>query len=94
MEMTYDWIVFSSAQFKQKIRETILCNENRELIWDDMVLISFNHETQYATVKPLSSTSPFHYKIIPKMISYKAVISIMDKNFDNINDTDIILLDE
>lgn len=94
MEMTYDWIVFSSEQFKQKVREAISCNENREATWDNMVLISFNHETQYATVKPLSATSPFHYKIFPKMISYKAVISIMDKNFDNISESDIILLDE
>ena len=94
MEMTYDWIVFSSEEFKQKVREAISCNENLELTWNNMVLISFNHETQCATVKPLSATSPFHYKIIPKMISYKAVISIMDNNFDNITDSDIILLDE
>ena len=33
-------------------------------------------------------------KIFPKMISYKAVIGIMDKKFDNITDSDIILLDE
>lgn len=59
-----------------------------------MVLISFNYETQYVTVKPLSATSPFHFKIFPKMISYKAVIGIMDKKFDNITDSDIILLDE
>lgn len=94
MEMTYDQIVLSNAEFKQKVREAISCKENRELTWDNMVLISFNYETQYVTVKPLSATSPFHFKIFPKMISYKAVIGIMDKKFDNITDSDIILLDE
>ena len=41
-------------------------------------------------VKPLSENSPFHYKVVPKAISYTAVIKMLNKNWADICDGEIM----
>ena len=94
MEMTYDWIVFSSEEFKKEIRKAVASNESTELVWQNRFRISFDPPTKYAHVRPYSPTSEFHYKIIPTKFSYNAVMKIPEKVFDNLTSSDIIRLDE
>ena len=94
MEMTYDWIVFSSEEFKKEIRKAVASNENTESVWQNRFRISFDPPTKYAYVRPYSPTSEFHYKIIPTKFSYNAVMKLLEKDFDNLTSSDIIRLDD
>ena len=51
MEMTYDWIVFSSEEFKKEIRKAVASNENTELVWQNRFRISFDPRQRTRPVK-------------------------------------------
>lgn len=50
----------------------------------------FNGNTEKVRIEPLSENSPFHYKIIPAEIKYETLTELLNGNFDNLNDEDII----
>ena len=96
MEKTYDWIIrsWNDKTLEQKIRSVISDNKNIELTIDQIFRLNFDYQNQSVTVRPFSDTSYFHCKIIPKRITYSAVLKLLDKNFDDISEDDIVEIHE
>ena len=69
-------------------------NKNIELTIDQIFRLNFDCQNQSVTVRPFSDTSYFHCKIIPKRITYSAVLKLLDKNFDDISEDDIVEIHE
>lgn len=96
MEMTYDWIIraWHDDKLANQIKNILSDKKNIEITIDDMFSLVFDADSQTVIVRPFSDTSDFHWKIIPKQIKYRAVLDLLNKNFDNIQDSDIIEIKE
>ena len=95
MEMTYDWLnhARNNPELKQKIKDIINSCQNTELTYQNMYRITFENTSQSVIVRPFSETSDFHYKIFNTRITYRAVLKLIDGNFEDILSSDITRLD-
>lgn len=83
MIMTYDFIFYAKrdSQFMQQIRECIISRRDTELC-TEIHRLHFYGKQQLVIVKPLSNTSPFHEKVIPKTIDYQDLTRMLDGHWD------------
>lgn len=83
MIMTYDFIFYAQRdpQFMQQIRECIISRIDTELC-TKIHRLHFYGKPQLVIVKPLSTTSPFHEKVIPKTIDYQNLTRMLDGQWD------------
>ena len=91
MIMTYDWMIYAQNHppFKKQIEDLIASGNDGELTSRDMHRIKFEAGTQTVVVTPYSKTSDFHRKIIPKRISYRAILQIINGNWNDLREVDI-----
>lgn len=96
MEMTYDWIMraWHDDELANQIKSIVSDKENIELTIDEIFRLVFDADNRVVIVRPFSDTSDFHWKIIPKQIKYRAALDLLNKNFDNIQDGDIVEIKE
>lgn len=85
MIMTYDFIFYArrDEKFMQQIRECIISRTDIELC-TEIHRLHFYGKRQLVIVKPLSKTSKFHEKIIPKIIDYHTLTRMLDGHWDEI----------
>lgn len=88
--MTYDFILTAkhNKDFRSQIDKAILSDLNSE-ICTDIHRLTFFPKSQAVIVTPKSDTSAFRNKIIPKKITYKGLMKMLDGNWDNIAPGDI-----
>lgn len=94
MIKTYDFIFYArrNPQFMQQIRECIIGRTDRELC-TKIHRLYFYEKQQLVIVKPLSSTSQFHEKVVPKIIDFQTLTNMLDGHWDEI-EYDRIKFDE
>ena len=81
------------AQRDSKLMEAIhnaLASQENTVVCTDMHRISFLGFKQTAIVEALSDNSPFSYKIVPKAIKFSAVIKMLNGEWEDICEGDII----
>ena len=85
MIMTYDFIFYAQRdeKFMRQIRECIASRTDRE-ICTEIHQLHFYGKQQLVIVKPLSKTSKFHEKVIPKIIDYQTLTRMLDGHWDEI----------
>lgn len=91
MIMTYDWLSYAQnhLEFKKQIEDAIFCGEDCELTLEEIYRIKFDSKTQSVVVEPFSENSNFHWKIVPKRITYRAVLQMMSGDWNNLSEEDI-----
>lgn len=90
MLKTFDFI-FTAKQdknFRVKIDTAISSNMNYKICTDIHRLV-FSSKSQTVAVTDKSTTSPFNKKIVPKRITYQALIKMLDGNWTSIASNDI-----
>lgn len=92
MIMTYDWIIMATRnkKWKEEIEKALASDRDQELIYLDMLRIKFDAQIKRVTVQAFSEDSPFHWKVIPKQMTYHFVQETINGNWDAINENDII----
>lgn len=83
---TYDWIFYAyrHPDYKRQIEEILFSGKDCELAYEDMCRMRFDHATECVTVTAFSTDSPFQKKIWPKVISYSAILKIMNGDLDSL----------
>lgn len=91
MTMTYDFIPKARRDkaFLKQLKKALF-SQSESIIFTDIHKLSFYPDKQAVTVEPKSDTSDFKEKIVPKEISYQAVLHMLDGEWDKINPNDII----
>lgn len=69
--------------------EQIISSNVDKVVCTDIHKLSFSASEQAAAVEPLSNSSPFCHKIIPKKIKYSAIIKMLNNDWDNIGKDEI-----
>lgn len=90
MIMTYDFILTAKRNkiFRSQIEEVVLSNSNNE-ICTDICRLTFFPESQMVTVTARSNANTFKHKIIPKKITYQALMKMLNGEWDSIDPGDI-----
>ncbi len=91
MIMTFDFVL--DAQKNRELMSQLLnyMEQNTDrVINTNTCKIIFRADSQKADILPLSETSPFHCKIVPKQITYSALHKMLNGDFDHFEDGDII----
>lgn len=91
MLRTYDFIIMARRDEMQfgKI-ENALLNSVDEVIYTDMHKLSFMASKELLLVEAQSEDSPFHHKIVPKMIKYSAVRKMLNGSWEDISEGEIL----
>ena len=79
MIMTYDFLRYAekSSEFKNQIKWCI-ADENGSELHTEIHKLRFDGKAQMLVVEPLSQTSPFKEKIVPKAIPYDVLEKLLD----------------
>ena len=90
MIMTYDFILTAkyNKEFRVQLDNAILSDLNSE-ICTDIHRLTFLPKSQVVIVTAKSNTTPFRNKIIPKKITYQALMKMLDGNWNEIAPGDI-----
>ncbi|MBQ8568292.1 MAG: hypothetical protein IJ446_03650 [Oscillospiraceae bacterium] len=90
MMMTFDFALMAQrdAELMKAITDAMSSPKN-EVVCTDIHKLSFFPSKKTVVVTALSETSPFHYKVVPKEISYSAVIKMLNKNWNDICEDEI-----
>lgn len=88
--MTYDFILTAkrNEKFRSQIDEALLNNLESE-ICTDIHKLSFLPKSQTVIITARSDTSAFKEKIVPKKITYQALMKMLDGEWDRIAPDDI-----
>lgn len=88
--MTYDFILKAQhdKNFMKKIRNAISSELDKE-ICTDIHRLRFFGEKKVVIVEPYSENSDFNWKIIPKEITYSAILKMIEGDWDGIGSEDI-----
>lgn len=88
--MTYDFILKAQhdKEFMQEIHNAISSGLDSE-ICTDIHRLRFYGEKKVVIVEPYSENSDFNWKIIPKEITYQAILKMLDGDRDSIGSDDI-----
>ena len=91
MIMTYDFalIAHRDSELMKAINDAMVSQNDQE-VCTDIHRLSFVSSEKVVIVKPLSENSPFHYKVVPKVITYTAVIKMLNNNWADICDGEIM----
>lgn len=91
MIMTYDFALLARRDAKlMKAIKDALASQNNEVVCTDIHKLSFFPSKKTVIVNALSESSPFHCKVIPKEISYTAVIKMLNNDWDDICENEIM----
>lgn len=90
MIMTYDfvWTAKRNKEFRLQLDKAILSELNSE-ICTDIHRLTFLSTSQTVIVTAKSDTSAFRNKIIPKKITYQALIKMLDGKWNDISPSEI-----
>ncbi len=90
MIKTYDFLLTAKRDknFRAQMDEAVSSNTDCE-ICTDMHRLTFSSKSQTVSVTAKSKTSPFKENIIPKKITYKALIKMLDGDWNSIGPDDI-----
>lgn len=90
MIMTYDFVLTAkrNKEFRLQLDNAILSDLNSE-ICTDIHRLTFLSTSQVVIVTAKSDTSAFRHKIIPKKITYQALIKMLDGKWNDISPSDI-----
>ena len=90
MIMTYDFILTAkyNKEFRVQLDNAILSDLNSE-ICTDIHRLTFLPKSQVVIVTAKSDTSAFRNEIIPKKITYQALMKMLDGNWNEIAPGDI-----
>lgn len=90
MIKTYDFLLIAKRDknFRAKVDEAISSNVDCE-ICTDIHRLAFSSKSQTVVVTAKSTTSPFKEKIVPKKITYQALIKMLDGDWNSIDPNDI-----
>lgn len=91
MIMTYDFVPMAQRDniLLEKIKHALLSQAD-EIIYTDIHKLCFSPSKQSLLVEARSENSPFHNKVVPKEIKYSAVIKMLNNNWDEICEDEII----
>ncbi len=91
MIMTYDFALMAQRDTKLlKAINDALVSQNNEVVCTDIHKLCFFPSKKTVIVNALSENSPFHYQVVPKEISYTAIIKMLNNNWDDICKGEII----
>ena len=90
MMKTYDFLLIAKRDknFRAKMDEAISSDMDCE-ICTDIHRLTFSSKSQTVAVTAKSNTSPFKEKIVPKRITYQALIKLLDGDWNSIGPNDI-----
>lgn len=88
--MTYDFILLArrDAALMRQLREAVTCDTNNE-ICTDIHRLYFNRNKKSVIIKPYSETSDFHWRVVPKEVTYQAFLKMLADDWDNIKPDEI-----
>ena len=94
MIMTFEFALIAQkdATLMRKIN-IAMASQNNEVVCTDIHKLSFIPSKQAVIVNALSNNSPFYYKIVPKEIKYSAVVKMLNNDWENISNDEIIDID-
>ena len=85
MIKTYDFALIAQRDAKlMKAINDAMDSQNNEVVYTDIHRLSFFPSKKTVIVSALSENSPFHHKVVPKEISYTAVIKMLNNNWEDI----------
>lgn len=90
MIKTYDFVLTAkqNKKFRSQIDEAILSNLKSE-VCTDIHRLTFFPQSQIVIITAKSDTSAFNEKIVPKKITYQALMKLLDGEWDSIGHNDI-----
>lgn len=90
MLMTFDFIRVAQKdeKFMEELRKALACDMDSE-VCTNMFRLSFHAKEQSVLVGPFCETSDFHWKIVQKKITYRALDKMLNGEWDGIRDEDI-----
>ena len=90
MLMTFDFIALAqhNVQFMARLKDAVSNHSDDEIIMKPYKL-TFHAHKQIVTVCPYSETSEFYHKIVPKEITYQALMKMLNNDWENIGEDDI-----
>lgn len=90
MIKTYDFLLTAKRDkdFRAQLEQAISSDTDRELCTDIHKLV-FCAADQTVTITAKSSSSPFKEKIIPKKVTYRALMQMLSNEWDRIAPNDI-----
>ncbi len=91
MIMTFDFVFMAQRDniLLEKIKHALLSQTN-EVIYTDIHKLCFYASKQSLLVDARSENSQFRYKIVPKEIKYSAVVKMLNNNWEDICEDEII----
>lgn len=67
-----------------------MASQTEIVVCTDVHKLTFFPSKQTVIVNSFSKNSPFQYKIVPKEIKYSAVIKILNNNWEDIREDEIM----
>ncbi len=94
MIMTFDFALIAQrdAKLMNAINDAIVSQRN-EVVCTEIHKLSFFPSKQTVIVEALSQNSPFRYKVVPKEIKYSAVTKMLNGNWEDICEGEILDVD-
>ena len=91
MIMTFDFamLAWKDNELMTKLQNGLV-QENENEVLTKYHRIIFYPGVQKIDIFPISESSPFHWKITPKQITYSAFWKMLNKDFEHFEDGDII----
>ena len=94
MIKTFDFALIAQRDTKlMKAINDAIASQRNEVVCTDIHKLSFFPSKQTVIVEALSNNSPFHYKVVPKEIKYSAVIKMVNGNWEDICEGEILDVD-
>lgn len=94
MIMTFDFALIAQRDAKlMKAINDAIASQRNEVVCTDIHKLSFFPSKQTVIVETLSNNSTFHYKVVPKEIKYSAVIKMVNGNWEDICEGEILDVD-
>ncbi len=90
MLMTFDFIALAqhNVQFMARLKDAVSNHSDDEIIMKPYKL-TFHAHKQIVTLRPYPETSEFYHKIVPKEITYQALMKMLNNDWENIGEDDI-----
>ena len=94
MIMTFDFALIAQRDAKlMKAIKDAIASQRKEVVCTDIHKLSFFPSKQTVIVEALTQNSPFYYKVVPKEIKYSAVIKMVNGNWEDICEGEILDVD-
>ena len=94
MLQTFDFIrcAWKNDELMLKLMDSMKKDVDSE-VHTECHRIRFRADIRKVEIFPLSETSPFHWKVIPKQMTYSALLQMLHKDLEHFKDDDIVDID-